>query len=118
MAALKWFQHMLRENKFTSTFHAEEERKKAVIWTDAAIVHFGNCTYGRMAGILWKGGATEYFSKWSVVTNHDIMFYEAEAIEASLRLWHAKLQETRLTCFVDNTSAQGAIQKGYSKNAR
>ena len=48
--------------------------------------------------------------------NKDIQFYETEAVLGALALWQEELRGRRILIFVDNTSSQGGICKGYSKN--
>jgi hypothetical protein len=61
----------------------------------------------------------EYFSvktKYKLVEEPIIFVLEAIAVKIAYRIWAAKLKEKTTTTFVDNRSALGALQKGYSSS--
>ena len=75
-----------------------------------------------VAGVLRKPDGTMRYWFFEIdkidadLSGADIQFFETLAVLASTILWKDELQGEEAICAIDNSSAQGSLVKGHSKD--
>lgn len=122
-SALRWFVMALKTGVFSSFVPIHRTDRRAVMWTDASLEWYWcekkrkYVERGRLGVcVRLPDGRLQYHWCWSENKGYSIQFYELEALQIGLKHFGKDLKNCFLLIFIDNTSAQGGLVKGYSRS--